>query len=195
VGLRDGSLLYVDSISAGEEKSTLEAGNVTTLSGGTASDVVFLQALGGPVVYLSDLEPTEYRHVPYLNVDWRYRRDRNVSGEPLAAYGKRYLKGLGMHSAGRISYRLDGKYRRFESAVAIDDSANNRGSVTFAVYVLRDGKLNEAYKSGIVRGGEAPQLASVDLSGAQGLTLVVDFADRGDQLDRADWLDARLVKK
>jgi hypothetical protein len=61
--------------------------------------------------------------------------------------------------------------------------------------VLRDGKLSEAFKSGIVRGGEAPLAVSVDLSDAQGITLVVDYADRGDEMDRADLLDARLVKE
>ena len=76
----------------------------------------------------------------------------------------------------------------------IDDAAEGRGSVTFGVYVLRDGKLSEAYKSDIVRGGEAPQRVSVDVAGAQGMTLVVDYAERGDEMDRADWLDARLVK-
>jgi NPCBM/NEW2 domain len=37
-------------------------------------------------------------------------------------------------------------------------------------------------------------VVSFDLKGARGLTLTVDFADRGDQLDRAVWLDARLVR-
>ena len=143
---------------------------------------------------MSDLEPAEYRHVPYLEVGWPLERDRNVLGGPLVVGGKRYLKGLGMHSAGRVSYRLDGKYKRFEAAVAIDDSADGRGSVTFGVYVLRDGKLSEAYKSGIVRGGEAPQRVSCGRGGAQGITLVVDYAERGDEMDRADWLDARVVK-
>jgi hypothetical protein len=99
-----------------------------------------------------------------------------------------------MHSAARLTYRLDGKYRRFEAAAAIDDSAARRGSVTFGVYLLRDDKWEEAYKSGIVRGGEAPQSISVDVSGAQGLTLMVDYAERGDELDHADWLDARLIE-
>ena len=78
--------------------------------------------------------------------------------------------------------------------VAVDDSAKGRGSVVFGVYVLRDGKWGEAFKSGIVRGGEEPQAVSVDLRGAKGLTLTVDFADRGDELDHAVWLDARLVR-
>ena len=33
----------------------------------------------------------------------------------------------------------------------------------------------------------------VDVSGVKRLRLVVDFADRGDELDYADWLEARLV--
>jgi hypothetical protein len=35
---------------------------------------------------------------------------------------------------------------------------------------------------------------SVDLSGAKRISLIVDFADRADEWDRADWLDARLVE-
>jgi len=37
-------------------------------------------------------------------------------------------------------------------------------------------------------------LPTVDVRGATGLTLTVDYADRGDELDYADWLDARLVR-
>jgi hypothetical protein len=35
---------------------------------------------------------------------------------------------------------------------------------------------------------------SVELAGAMRLALLVDFADRGDTCDWADWLHARLVK-
>jgi alpha-galactosidase len=99
-----------------------------------------------------------------------------------------------MHSAARLTYRLEGKYRRFDAAVAVDDSAHRRGSVTFGAYVLRDGQWKEASASGIVQGGEEPRPISVDVSGANGLMLTVDFADRGDELDRANWLDARLIQ-
>jgi hypothetical protein len=39
-----------------------------------------------------------------------------------------------------------------------------------------------------------PVPVSVDLSDAKRLDLVVDFAERADQLDHANWLDARLVR-
>jgi hypothetical protein len=194
VGLRDGSLVYARDVVADEKRLKIVVDESLVLNGGAASDLVFMQALGGQVEYLSDLEAVDYRHVPYLSLEWPLGRDRNAYGGPLVVGGKRYLKGLGMHSASRVTYRLDGKYKRFDAAVAIDDSAEGRGSVTFGVYLMRDGTLSEAYKSEIVRGGDAPPMVSVDVAGAQGLTLVVDYADRGDEMDRADWLDARVMK-
>ena len=194
IGLHDGSLVFAKSFLADEKNLAIELANGTKLNGGTVEDIVGIQSLDGRIVYLSDLEGADYRGTPYLTIQWPYTRDRNVLGDPIVVRGKLYLKGIGMHSASRLTYRFDDAYRRFDSAVAVDDSAQDRGSVTFGVYVLRDGKWGEAYKSGIVRGGEAPQPVSVDLKGARGLTLTVDFADRGDELDHAVWLDARLVR-
>jgi hypothetical protein len=194
VGLRDGSLIDADEIAANDKELMLRASAGWKAKGAVIDDVVFIQSLGGPFVYLSDLEPLNYRQVPYLSIEWPYERNRNVAGGPLVVGGRPYLKGIGMHSASRITYKLEGKYTRFDAAVAIDDSADGRGSVTFAVYTMRNGQLQEAFKSDIVRGGEAPVPVSVDVSGAEALTLTVDYADRGDEMDRADWLDAMLVK-
>jgi hypothetical protein len=194
VGLRDGSLLHAAQVEANASSLEIRLAGATRLAGGTVGDVASLQSLGGRIVYLSDLEPADYRHVPYLEIEWPYRRDRNVLGEPLAVGGQRYLKGLGMHSAARLSYPLDGQSKRFDAAVAIDDSAGGRGSVVFGVYVLGDGEWQAAYTSEVVRGGDEPQNISVDVAGAKGLTLTVDYADRGDELDHANWLDARFVE-
>jgi hypothetical protein len=194
VGTRDGSVVYANRISSDGDGLTIAAADGLTLTTGGLENIVLLQSLGGRFHYLSDLEPQGYRHVSYLSIEWPYMRDRDVLSEPLSVGGKRYLKGIGMHSAARLTYRLDAKYRRFDAAVAIDDSAGKRGSVVFGVYLLREGVWREAFTSGTVRGRESPRPVSVDVTGAQGLTLTVDFADRGDELDRANWLDARLVK-
>jgi hypothetical protein len=194
IGLRDGSLVYATAIRADEKGAEIELADGVKLKGGDAADIVAIQLLDGVVSYLSDLDGADYRGVPYLSVKWPFTRDRNVLGEPIIVRGKRYLKGIGMHSAARLTYGLDGEYRRFDSAIAVDDSAKGRGSVTFGVYTLRDGKWTEAFKSGIVRGSDDVQAVSIDLSGAKGLTLTVDFADRGDELDHAMWLDPRMVK-
>jgi hypothetical protein len=195
VGLRDGSLLRVASMRASEKELELALTSGERLTGSSVGDVVAVQALGSDrFVYLSDLEPAEYRHVPYLSIGWPLARDRNVLGQSLRVRGNRYLKGLGMHSAARVTYRLDGRWRRFEADVAIDDSAGRRGSVTFGVHVSRNGQWQAAFASGIERGGGEPKPVSVDVRGADGITLTVDYADRGDELDHADWLDARLAK-
>jgi hypothetical protein len=193
-GLRDGTLVYARDCECDEKKLTITLGDGVKLDGGTADDVVAIQSLGKPLVYLADLEPAGYRHVPYLSIEWPYARDRNVLGEPLLVSGKRYLKGIGMHSASRLTYHLGETFRRFDAQVALDESAGKRGSVTFGVYLERDGKWGEVFVSNVVRGGDAPLPVSIDVEGATGITLTVDYADRGDQLDRAVWLDARLMR-
>ena len=204
VALRDGSFVFARTIRADDRGVEIDLGDAMKLTGGAADDVVAIQSLDGRIVYLSDLDKTDYRSVPYLSISWPLARDRNVLDEPIVVRGERYLKGIGMHSAARLTYPFDRDFQRFESTIAVDDSAKGGGSVVFGVHVLRDGKWAEAFTSEIVRGGEQPPLGrelgaerqpvSVDLRGAKGITLTVDFADRGDELDHAVWLDARLVR-
>jgi len=189
LGFGDGSRLLVERLVL-DEKSL----NVT-LAGGPAwstspGNLVAIQPLGGRAVYLSDLKPVDYRHVPFLTLSWPYRADHSVTGARLRAGGHLYLKGLGVHSAARLTYALGGEYRRFQAELAIDDQTCGHGSVRFRVFV--DGR--QQYLSPIVRGRSAPIPVSVDVSGAKRLDLLVDFADWADQLDHADWLEARLVK-
>lgn len=195
VALRDGSLLYARGMAGVDGSVNLELAGGEKLTGGNVDDIVALVGLGGEkFVYLSSIEPAEYRHVPYLTLEWPFRRDENVLGELLCVDGKRYLRGIGMHSAARLTYRLNGNFRRFEAEAALDDSSQGRGSVTFGVYLLRDGQWKQAAVGDVVRGGAPPEPVSVDVRGAEMMTLTVDFADRGDELDHADWLDARLIK-
>ncbi len=189
VGTDDGSRLLASSLLVGGESVRIrlfDGANLET----SADSLCWLQPLGGRVVYLSDLAPAGYRHVPYLALEWPYRRDLNVTGAELRSGGRTYIKGLGMHSASRITYELDRPYRRFEALVSIDEGTELRGSVTFYVYV--DGE--RVFSSGVVRGGDDPVPVSVALEGAERVSLVVDFADRGDALDHANWIDARLVR-
>ena len=154
-----------------------------------AKNLVFVQPLSGRTEYLSDFKPVEYRHVPYLSIAWPYGTDRNVQGGLLRVGGRLYLKGIGMHSAARSSYELPPGAKRFQAEAALDDAAAGEGSVRFRVFV--DDK--EKYTSPTVRGGAAPLPIDVDLAGGKRLDLVVDFADRADVQDRADWVNARLI--
>jgi len=188
-GFSGGSRLVAHRVVRSEQSLELEvAGGLKWTT--TPEKLVWLQPLGGRVTYLSDLEAAEYRHVPFLDLSWPYRTDRNVSGGLLRSGGRLYLKGLGMHSAARLTYLLDGPYRRFQAELGIDDDTNGGGSVRFRVFV--DGQ--QKHVSDTIRGGTPPVPVSVDLGGAKRLDLVVDFADRADEQDHADWLNARLVR-
>jgi hypothetical protein len=198
VGFSDGSRLLAAQLLVDGDSLKVTAA-AQTLSAARSS-AVFLQPLGGRTVYLSDLKPADYQQTPFLDLRWPLQLDRNVTGGMLRSGGRLYPKGLGVHSAARLVYSLSplllGKgpgvkaATRFEAHVAIDDSTANRGSVVFRVLV--DGQ--ERFTSRILRGGDAPVPVSVDLRGAKQLELLVDYADRGDVLDHADWLDARLTR-
>ena len=187
-GFADGTLLLADRLEVDAKKV------VTTALGQTrktaAEDLVFLQPLEGRVAYLSDRPPGGYRHVPYLNLRWPLKADRNATGGRLRGDGRLYLKGLGMHTAARATYPVDEKYKRFDAALGIDDSTAGRGSVRFRVFV--DGR--EKFTSDTIRGGQTSVPISVDVTGAKRLDLIIDFADRADEMDHANWLDARLVR-
>jgi len=189
VGLADGSRLRAESLVTDEKAAQLTLGNDVTWQVDSES-IIWLRPLRAEVTYLSDVEPASYRHLPFLDLTWPYQLDRSVTGGLLRNGGQLYLKGVGMHSTGRLTWDLEQSWRRFEAEVALDDSAGKRGSVVFRIFT--DGK--EVYASPVVRGGEPPLPISVDLRGAKRLSLIVDFADRGDELDHADWLDARLVR-
>lgn len=189
VGLEDGTRVIAESMTLNQAKAEIHLTDKLTLEAAPES-VVWLQPLGGRCVYLSDLEPLGYRHIPFLELAWNYRRDRNAGGGPLACGDRQVAKGLGMHSASRITYAVEKGARRFRARVGVDDSTEKRGSVTFRVYV--DGDLR--YSSPMVRGGDHPLDVSVEVAGARRLSLLVHFGDRGDELDYADWLDARFER-
>lgn len=189
VGLRDGSIFHASALTIDHDQMQAELFDRVKVVA-PAQAVVFTQAIGGRATYLSDLEPESYRHLPYLSLDWPYRLDANVTGTRLRADGRIYAKGIGMHSTARLTFRLEKGYRRFEADLAIDDQTQRRGSVVFRVLA----GPREIYKSGVVRGGDPPLPISVNVSGVSQLSLVVDYADRADELDHADWLNARLIE-
>jgi hypothetical protein len=203
VGLSDGSRLLATQLLIGGDSAKLTvAGQPLAAS---QERLIYLQPLGGRVTYLSDLKPTEYHQTPFLDLPWPYHSDRNVTGGFLRCGGRLYLKGLGVHSAARLEYNISplpqaGEGQgvraveaptRFAAELGIDDSTRGRGSVQFRVLV--DGQ--EKFASPIIRGGARPTPVSVDVAGAKRLELVVDYADRADVLDHADWLNARLTKQ
>jgi len=197
LGLRDGSLLMAEYLVADAGQLRVRTAGGIELIGSNRNDIAYLRSLVAVRVYLSDCTSMDYQHEPYLEIPYPFRRDRNVLGGLLQTQGRNYAKGLGMCSAARLTVRLDtkeiaGRFKRFRATVAIDDAAAQRGSAIFRVDLQRDGKWQQAFASPVVRGGDLPLPITVDLGDAEQLALVVDFADRGDECDYANWFDARL---
>ncbi len=193
IGFQDGSRLLAVSLALEKDdwKFKLLVGPAASVKRDMLAAIAPLKS---HAVYLSDLKPAGYQHIPFLTMTWPYKNDFNVLGTQLRAGGQLYLKGLGMHSAARLTYDLEKPYRVLAADLAIDDQTAGRGSVLFRVYIDNgDGTWRLKYDSPIIRGGAAPLGMSVDLAGAKRISLLVDFADRGAEQAHADWLNARLL--
>jgi hypothetical protein len=194
LGFADGSRLTTESLTADAKELNFVSNGATFKS--RVSTLIALQCFGAPLVYLSDLAELSFKHVPYLQLAWPLKKDTNVLGQPLRVTGKRYLKGLGMHTASRVTYKLAEPCRAFQAELAIDDSAQGKGSAVCSVFVDDgSGKWQPKYTSPVIRGGESPVPVRIDLTGVKAISLLTDFADRGDELDHVDWLNARLVQR
>lgn len=110
----------------------------------------------------------------------------SVDKNALTLGGRTFSRGVGTHALSQIAVDLDGRGKSFSATVGVDDETAKKGSVVFEIYL--DGKL--VAKSGVMRGGTAPQKLAVDLTGAKRLILRVDDNDDGIDFDHADWGDA-----
>lgn len=196
VGFEDGSLVVAEKLWRDDEEVRLQlpGPGKTTITNDRPAKLVSIQPLESGVTYLSDLTAHSYKHIPYLTLTLPYYSDRSATGDRLRSEGKLSNKGIGLPSAARLTYALDKPYRRFEAELAIDDASEMRGSVFCRVYLNVDGAWKPAFESEVIRGGDTPVPISVDLKGATAITLIVDYADRGDEQDLANWLNARLVE-
>ncbi|MCA9236129.1 MAG: NPCBM/NEW2 domain-containing protein [Planctomycetales bacterium] len=137
------------------------------------------------VASLGDLDLT------HMEIGWgQPQRDLSVDGNPLSIGGRDFDHGVGAHADGALVVQLDGQARKFGAWVGIDDEVGRerRGSAEFLVMV--DDQV--AFRSGLMRGGDAAQRVDVPLAGAHQLVLHVLSGPDGDNYDHADWADATI---
>ena len=154
--------------------------------------VAGLDLFGGKAVYLSDLTPARQEMDPFLDVRWPLVPDGSATGQALRLADGVHDKGLGTHPRSRITYRLDGAYRRFEALVGLDPGSGRDGGAR--VQVLADGKPLDLGLPRELTARAAPLAIAAAVTGVKELTLVVDFGSRGDVQADVNWADARLVK-
>jgi hypothetical protein len=121
----------------------------------------------------------------------RLERNQSVIRTPMTIGTKRFTRGLGTHSFSQIRVTSPEPLAKLKASIGIDlnqRTVGGKGSVRFAVVVY--GKT--VYRSGIFRGGQAPEAVDVALDGAKVVQLEVDDAGDGPACDHADWAEARL---
>lgn len=125
-----------------------------------------------------------------MDAGWgRPQPDKSVEGNPLSVGGKKYGRGVGTHAISHMRLDLNGKGSRFVGYVGVDDEARDRASIEF--YVLGDKRI--LWHSGLMKKGDAPRNADVDISNIRTLGLLVTNAGDGSDWDHADWCDAKLT--
>lgn len=145
---------------------------------------------GGRWVWLSELEPVSFQHVPAFSLPWPWVRDRNVLGRPIRLRGRTYERGVGLHAEAVLIYDLGTAYERFVSEVGIDDGAGDLADVDIEVRL--DGEIR--FQQAHLRNGDE---AKVDLPvrEASRLELIVRFGANADIQDRVNWAGAALIRK
>jgi hypothetical protein len=190
--LADGCRLSLASAELGGKKPVLAG--TTLFKSAVRVPVAELATLAihqGKAVYLSDLKSVEFVHKPFLGVSWPLGSDAGAGGGPLRLGGAVFDKGLGMHTASRVSYGLGSKFRWLEALVGMDDCLGKQGSAR--VRVLVDDKEQDlGPQAGVLRHGQ-PVWIRIGVTGAKRLTLQCDFADRGGVAGHVNWADARLL--
>ncbi len=148
--------------------------------------------------FLSDLEPSSYDEVPYLEGGPRYglRKDRGFGrAEHLMIGETPFRRGLGIHARASATYDLGGRYDLFRASVGVDPVTRHRkvpGSVR--VRILLDGV--EAWASELLVAGAAPvPLRLGGLSGKDRLTVRVEFGESRGTGARAVLGDAMILKE
>ena len=142
------------------------------------------------VVFLGDLQPTDYAFEPFGLTRWPYRLDRSVANRPLRIGNRQYPRGIGMHSVSTLTYNLDTAYKTLAADIGIDAAMGPRGDVVFRV--LADGR--EIFNSGPVTGRDPPRSILVEIEGARQLQLCIDLSGQLDISDQANWGNIRLIK-
>ncbi len=189
VRLRGGDAFCGRVIAGGDSGITLQSGIFERLELDW-SRIERIECHSRQLVFLSDLVPPRYEFTPFFLKQWDYARDETLTGRAIRLAGRRYAKGLTMHSRASLAYSLDGQYRQFAALVGIADEMADRGDATLAV--LGDGRI--LWQATSVRGSEPPRGVLVDVTGVRELSLHVDFGAGLDVSDHVCWAGARLIR-
>jgi alpha-galactosidase len=152
-----------------------------------AKSLVTSQALPDHAIWLQSLD------LGLMTCGWQNpQKDRSIDNNPLTLAGVVYPHGVGTHAESEMMIDLKGSATRFVAMVGLDDEKKGSpGTITFTITV--DGKA--VFNTPVMRGGDAPKLVDIDLTGARRMTLTVGDGGDGIDSDHADWAGAMFLLK
>lgn len=189
IELNDGSELMVEELTwgGGALDATLPGGRHVRIEPGDLNQV---EVAGGRRDWLGAMRPSLYEFTPYFGRSWPHRVDANVTGGPLVLRGRTFRRGIGLHSACRISWDLGGRFVRFSALAGIDDSGGQYADADLIVRV--DGR--EIQRMTGLRAGAEPRAIILSVENGKELTIEVEFGKRGDVQDRVNLVNAALFR-
>jgi hypothetical protein len=166
---------------------------VTTVTGArveySRQSVARLDFNNDKLVFLSELKPVEVIERSKQGRTDHWRVDKNLENGPLQLEGQVYSKGLALHSYTELAYALDGKYRKFEAVLGMDDMVGGTGESR--VRIEADGR--EIFSQTIHRSARCQKL-QLDVKGVRQLRIVVASTGLFDFGDHVDIANAKLSK-
>jgi hypothetical protein len=111
--------------------------------------------------------------------------------KPVRIGDRTFEHGLGMRANNAVTYRLDGRYQRFQGWVGLDAEVLNKPEASVVFKVFGDDQL--LFDSGVMRPTDAVRRFDVSVEGIKELKIEAGDAGDGDMWDHADWADPVLV--
>jgi hypothetical protein len=167
---------------------------VFTVSGATIdvprTALLRLDFTNDKIVYLSDMKPANLIYKSLTGRNDPPRMDTNLDGKgPLQVKGEVFSKGLAMHANTELIYNLDGKYKKLEAVLGMDDLVGGDGQPR--VRIEGDGK--ELFGQVVSRKDERRHL-DLDVRGVRQLRVTVSSARPFAFEAHVDLANAKLSK-
>lgn len=153
---------------------------------------------------LSRVEPIKVTHSAALGGGWPWQINRNVQGGPLAADGRTFAWGFGVHGGTRLEFELPTIAREFRTSFGLDDCIGAGGCVAGMVSLV-DKEERLVYRSPTLVGSsqvvDSNVIPLTSIGKRTRLVLEIDplYGDRPsgadplDIRDTADWLEPIIV--
>jgi NPCBM/NEW2 domain len=154
------------------------------------ASLVRLDFTNDKIVYLSDMKPAASTYRSQTGRSDPPRMDTNLDGRgPLQVHGESFSKGIAMHAYTELTYNLDGKYKKFEAVLGMDDVIGGDGQPRVRI----EGDGRELFGQVVSRKDERRNL-DLDVRGVRQLRVIVSGAKPFAFEAHVDLANAKLSK-